>query len=90
MIFLVVDAIIEGASLGGVGLVFVLDGVGDGGLDVHAFFRDMWQGRCLHKLPSRVSQGESLHKIVRVRVLLRIEPFAPWLVRTSWPERQPL
>ena len=37
----IVDANMEGASVGGVGLGFVLDGVGRG-LDVHVFFRDIY------------------------------------------------
>ena len=48
----------EGASVGGVGLAFAVDGVGRGP-DVHVFFRDMWQGGASTSLP-RVSQGESL------------------------------
>ena len=58
----------EGASVDGVGLVFVLDGVGRG-LDVHLFFRVNVARRCLHKPPSRLARRE-LIEIVRVRVLL--------------------
>ena len=54
------DANMEGASVRVVGFVFGLDGVGDGGLDVHVFFRDMWQGGASASLP-RVSQGDSLY-----------------------------
>ena len=56
-----VDANMEGASVGGVGLVFVLDGFGRD-FDVHVFFRDIWQGGASTSLP-RVSQGESLQKL---------------------------
>ena len=48
----------EGASVGGVGLVFVLDGIGRS-LDVLVFFRDMWPGGASTSLP-RVSQGENV------------------------------
>ena len=54
----------EGASVGGAGLVFGLDGVGRG-LGVHVFFRDTvcgLQGGASTNLP-RVSQGEHLQEV---------------------------
>ena len=77
----------EGASVGGVDLVIVLDGVRRG-LDVPVFFRDIWQGGASTSL-HRVSQGESSKKLLECGSFSE-GPFSPWRVRNSWPEHQSL